>query len=166
MQNFESLRFPDEVECVAADLQKTLDYKKIKKRNKKMDIMIYIGWVVGMALAAAVSFVITYVKKEQGKKTAVEVVETERDDAKAELAVRDEAERLIKEFELDLSDIDTLLHANVANGTAGSMKFRMVLQALDCFCLRNGFKWDVEAMTQLISDKVAFTKAVNYPTTK
>lgn len=151
---------------MAVDLRETLDYKKFKKRNKKMDIMIYIGWAIGMALAAAVSFVITYVKKEQGKKTAVEVVEVERDDARAELAVLAEAERLIKEFELDLSDLDTLLHANVTDGTAGSMKFRMVLQALDCFCLRNGFKWDVETMTQLIKDKVAFTKSVNYTAKK
>lgn len=151
---------------MAVDLPGTLDYKKIKKRKKIMDIMIYIGWAIGMALAAGVSFVITYVKKEQGKKTAVEVVAVERDDARAELAVLAEAERLIKEFELDLSDLDTLLHTNVTDGTAGSMKFRMVLQALDCFCLRNGFKWDVETMTQLIKDKVAFTKAVNYTAKK
>lgn len=163
MENLESLRFPGEVDFVAVDLPETLDYKKIiKKRNKKMDFMIYIGWALGMALAAAVSFVITYVKKEQGKKTAVEVVESERDDAKAQLSVLAEAERLIQEFELDLSDIDNLLHKNV-DGTAGSMKFRMVLQALDCFCLRNGFKWDVETMTQLIKDKIAFTKVVNAP---
>lgn len=165
MQNFESLRFPSEVDYVAVDLRETLDYKKFKKRNKKMDIMIYIGWAIGMALAAAVSFVITYVKKEQGKKTAVEVVENERDDAKAKLAVRDEAERLIIADELDFSDLDGLLQ-KTDNGTAGSIKFRMVLQALHLFCVDNGIKWNEEAMTKLITDMVKFTKSVNYTAKK
>ena len=135
-----------------------------------METMITIGYVAGMIVAGALGFVITYVKTRQGRKTAVETVQTEAEEAKAlaaaeaaKNAVGAEAERLIVADELDFSDLDGLLQ-KTDNGTAGSIKFRMVLQALHLFCVDNGIKWDEEAMTELIKNKVAFTKVVNAPT--
>lgn len=157
---------------MAGDLQETLDYNNniFKKRKSKMETMITIGYVAGMIFAGALGFVITYVKTRQGKKTAVETVQTEADEAKAlaaaeaaKNAVSKEAERLIVADELDFSDLDGLLQ-KTDNGTAGSIKFRMVLQALHLFCVDNGIQWNEEEMTQLIKDKVAFTKVVNAPT--
>ena len=157
---------------MAGDLQETLDYNNnyFKKRKSKMETMITIGYVAGMIVAGALGFVITYVKTRQGRKTAVEVVQTEADEAKALAAaeaaknsVDREAERLIVADELDFSDLDGLLQ-KTENGTAGSIKFRMVLQALHLFCVDNGIKWNEEDMTELIKNKVAFTKVVNAPT--
>lgn len=135
-----------------------------------METMITIGYVAGMIVAGALGFVITYVKTRQGRKTAVETVQTEADEAKAlaaaeaaKNAVDKEAERLIVADELDFSDLDGLLQ-KTDNGTAGSIKFRMVLQALHLFCVDNGIKWNEEDMTELIKNKVAFTKVVNAPT--
>ena len=157
---------------MAGDLQETLDYNNnyFKKRKSKMETMITIGYVAGMIVAGALGFVITYVKTRQGRKTAVETVQTEADEAKAlaaaesaKNAVDREAERLIVADELDFSDLDGLLQ-KTDNGTAGSIKFRMVLQALHLFCVDHGIQWNEEAMTELIKNKVAFTKVVNAPT--
>jgi hypothetical protein len=124
------------------------------------------------ALAGIGTLLGAFLKTLKGKKTAVQSAQAQIDEAtaraakaEARLKILAEAKRLIQADEIDFKDLDELLQNNV-KGTAGSVKFRMVLQALDCFCLRNGFEWNVEEITQLIKDEVAFTKTVNYTPSK
>ena len=120
-----------------------------------MELLATIGSILGMVAAAAISFVITFVKTMKSKKG----VQTEADQEKATNAINAEIERLIKVDELAFAALDKLLKTQ--SNTAGSIKMRDVLLSLHDFCLDNGYTWDEEAMIKAIEDKVAFTKVVN-----
>lgn len=133
-----------------------------------MEIWTMICSILGAVVAGGLSFAITFAKTMKAKNG----VQTEAEEAKAlaaaeaaKNAINEEIERLVQADETDYAALDELLKTT-HKGTAGSIKFRMVLQALHVFCLDNGFAWNEEKMTEAIKNKVAFTKSVNVTATK
>lgn len=140
-----------------------LENENTIKGVNKMEILTTIGSILGVVVAALVSFLITFKKTMKAKKG----VQTEADEAKAiaaveaaKNAINAEIERLVQVDETAYAALDGLLKTN-QKGTAGSIKFRDVLLSLHDFCLDNGYTWNEEEMTKAITDKVAFTKTVN-----
>lgn len=134
-----------------------------------MEIMEIIGSVAGMLAAAGVSFGLTFWRTMKAKKDVqcqAEDVKVEASTAKEEaatakalLAIRDVIKKHIVSKELNLSDIHDWLKTR--SGTAGGLKFELVLNAVQIFCLAHQYKYDDAELEQMIKDEVEFTKQVN-----
>lgn len=134
-----------------------------------MEIMEIIGSVAGMLAAAGVSFGLTFWRTMKSKKAeecvaneAKEEASNAKDEAsaaKALLAIRDVIKKHIVSKELNLSDIHDWLKTR--SGTAGGLKFELVLNAVQIFCLAHQYKYDDAELEQMIKDEVEFTKQVN-----
>lgn len=127
-----------------------------------MEFITTLASILGMAAAAAVSFAITFAKTMKAKQTVqaeAEVNKTEADKANARLAILEEIKKEIVNKELNLDDLHAWLKSR--NGTAGGLKFELVVTAIKIFCLHNGFEYDAAELEELVKGEVAFTKTVN-----
>lgn len=130
------------------------------------ELMMTLGSVAGMLAAAGVSFGITFWKtrkSQKGAQTEADVARADADVANAKLAIIAEIKKYIKRNEGELKDLHEWLKTR--KGTAGGLKFELVLNAVKVFCLAHQYAYDDAELEQMIVDEVEFTKSVNVTTT-
>lgn len=136
------------------------------------NIMSTIGSILGMIAAAGASFGITFwrtMKAKKGVQSEAEVAKVEAETSKEAAAAANaliEIRKVIKDNivskELNLSDIHDWLKTR--SGTAGGLKFELVLTAVQLFCLAHQYKYELSELEQMIREEVEFTKKVNVTT--
>jgi Flp pilus assembly protein TadB len=130
------------------------------------ELMMTLGSLAGMLAAAGVSFGITFWRTMKSKKnvqTEADVAKADAAAAEAKLAIIAEIKKYIKRNEGELKDLHEFLKTR--KGTAGGLKYELVLNAVKVFCLANQYTYDDAELEQMIADEVEFTKSVNVPPT-
>lgn len=137
------------------------------------NIMSTIGSILGMIAAAGASFGITFwrtMKAKKGVQSEAEVAKVEAETSKEAAAAANaliEIRKVIKDNivskELNLSDLHDWLKTR-NGGTAGGLKFELVLTAVQLFCLAHQYKYELSELEQMIREEVEFTKKVNVTT--
>lgn len=136
------------------------------------NIMSTIGSILGMIAAAGASFGITFwrtMKAKKGVQSEAEVAKVEAETSKEAAAAAEaliEIRKVIKDNivskELNLSDLHDWLKTR--SGTAGGLKFELVLTAVQLFCLAHQYKYELSELEEMIREEVEFTKKVNVTT--
>lgn len=129
------------------------------------NIMTTIGSILGILAAAGASFGLTFwrtMKAKKGVQSEAEVAKVEAEAAKALIEIRKVIKDNIVSKELNLSDIHDWLKTR--SGTAGGLKFELVLTAVQLFCLAHQYKYDLPKLEEMIREEVEFTKKVNVTT--
>lgn len=126
------------------------------------ELMITLGSLAGMVAAAGASFGLTFWKtrkSQQGTQTVADAARAEADMANAKLEILKEIKKYIKRNEGELKDLHEFLKTR--KGTAGGLKYELVLNAVKVFCLAHQYAYNDEELEQMIVDEVEFTKSVN-----
>lgn len=121
----------------------------------KLEVIWNIVYAVAGGITTAIPFIIGLVKNVKAKKIA----KTQKEEAEAECAIKDEIKNLVRGAEETFSTIDKILKGQ--GSSAGTMKKAEVMKSLKVFCLENGYHWNEDDMSFAVEREVEYTKQVN-----
>ena len=121
----------------------------------ELEVIWNIVYALAGGIATAIPFVVGLVQNIKAKKIA----KTQKEEAEAECAIKDEIKNLVRGAEETFSTIDKILKGQ--GSSAGTMKKAEVMKSLKVFCLENGYHWNEDDMSFAVEREVEYTKQVN-----